>query len=122
MNLNIHLSLPSPTDKLEEIERGRIGSHAPLPPEYLKALREAQLMRLNNMHANSALNGVTINAHPGAAAASVTSQSGMTSISTAPPPTLTMVTPVGCVCSDQHHITIFVEKYIKSHFVTTWKK
>ena len=39
--------------KLEEIERGKIGSHAPLPPEYLTALRQAQLVRLNNMHANS---------------------------------------------------------------------
>ena len=40
-------------DKLEEIERGIIGSHAPLPPEYLQALREAQLARLNNMHTNT---------------------------------------------------------------------
>ena len=39
--------------KLEELERGTIGSHAPMPPEYLQALREQQLMRLNNMHANA---------------------------------------------------------------------
>ena len=38
---------------MEELERGKIGSHAPLPPDYLKALREAQLIRINNMHASS---------------------------------------------------------------------
>ena len=72
------------TEKLEELERGNIGSHAPLPAG-LKALRELQLMRLNNIHAagnTGHIGSVTLNS------------SGNLALSTVNSPTVTMVTPI----------------------------